>query len=313
LPFPCPHHWTGKNGVSALVLDRGFTYQADIVGAPTQHVHQEPPGSAHPALWFGTIGSGLDVRRLVWPCGEHVFSLQTTSLEGVLPGRPPTKELGPPGRVPADQLRRTPVDTLLVDTEDSEHWERWLRALDDMADAPKIIAQSLPPDYLSDKTKEAALHMRGKRMQRLGYEMSHWFLRAHQFGAAVHQDRLIVVFHLRHHRSQPPMQPLPDALPPRSMANLLTPVGIPPRAYAMGSAQVLNCPIRLGPCLQWGLVGGRPVYSIEGAMPDDLTAFLCVRDRCRRLQSEELAKAKGTPSEWNSKPAKKVPAKSALL
>jgi hypothetical protein len=200
-----------------------------------------------------------------------------------------------------------------VDTEDSEHWERWLRALDDMADAPKIIAQSLPPDYLSDKTKEATLHMRGKRMQRLGYEISHWFLRAHQFGAAVHQDRLIVVFHLRHHHSQPPTQPLPDALPPRSMANLLTPVGIPPKAYAVGSAQVLNCPMRLGPCLQWGLVGGRPVYSIEGAMPDDLTAFLRVRDRCRRLQSEELAKAKGTPSEWNSKPAKKVPAKSALL
>jgi hypothetical protein len=48
-------------------------------------------------------------------------------------------------------------------------------------------------------------------------------------------------------------------------------------------------------------------------MLDDLSVYLHVWNRCRRLQSEELAKAKGTPSEWNSKPAKKIPTKSALF
>jgi hypothetical protein len=43
------------------------------------------------------------------------------------------------------------------------------------------------------------------------------------------------------------------------------------------------------------------------------SVYLHVWNRCRRLQSEELAKAKGTPSEWNSKPAKKIPTKSALF
>jgi hypothetical protein len=66
--------------------------------------------------------------------------------------------------------------TLLVDTENSEHWDQWLHTVSDTADAPKVIAQSLQLEYLTDKTKEATLHMKGKRMKRLGYDMSHWFL-----------------------------------------------------------------------------------------------------------------------------------------
>jgi hypothetical protein len=288
-------------------------YETDIVEAPTRHVHQELPESNRPTLRFGTIGSGLDVARMVWPCSQHVFSSQTTSLIDTLPGRPSTKELGPPERVPKDQLLRTPVDALLVDVESAGHWERWVQAVSRTPKAPKIIAQSLPPEHLSDKSKEAGLHMSGKRMRHLGYGMTYLFLQAHKFGAALHQDRLFVVFYSQQYRTQPPTQPPSDSLPPRSMANLLTPVGIPRHSFAVKPGQALPQPLAIGPCQLWGHLGWRPVYSIEGAMPDDLSAYLQVRGRCRRLQSEELAKAKGSPSEWNGKPAKKVPVKSALL
>jgi hypothetical protein len=42
-------------------------------------------------------------------------------------------------------------------------------------------------------------------------------------------------------------------------------------------------------------------------MPDSLAAILEVRERCRRPQPEELARAKGNPSEWNGKPARRLP------
>jgi hypothetical protein len=288
-------------------------YETDIGEAPTRHVHQKPPEIARPALRYGTIGSGLDVGRLVWPRGHHVFSSQTTSLEKVLPRRPTTRELGPPDRVLSDQLQSTPVDVLLVDVTSGSHWERWLQGVSGTKFAPKVIAQSLPPGFLSDKEKEAEWHSRGKRLQRLGYGVSYWYLRAHEFGAALHQDRCFTVYHCLQHAKSPPIRPQPDGLPPRSMANLLTPVGVPRGAFSTGLGEACTRSPFLEPCRQWGNLGSTPVYSIKGLMPDDLSAYIHVRGRCRRLQSEELAKAKGSPSEWNAKPVRKVPATPASL
>jgi hypothetical protein len=59
----------------------------------------------------------------------------------------------------------------------------------------------------------------------------YWFLRAHEFGAALHQDRLFVVYYQSASDDAAPKQPEPDQLPPRSMANLLLPTGIPSKAY----------------------------------------------------------------------------------
>jgi hypothetical protein len=52
---------------------------------------------------YGTVGSGLDLGRLVWPKDKHVFSSQalpTLDIHKQLPGRATTvKELGPAGGV----------------------------------------------------------------------------------------------------------------------------------------------------------------------------------------------------------------------
>jgi hypothetical protein len=68
---------------------------------------------------YGTIGTGLDLGRLVWPKDRHVFSSQTVSnqdLKGQLPGRlGEAKEMGPAGGVQKNILRTHPVDALLVD------------------------------------------------------------------------------------------------------------------------------------------------------------------------------------------------------
>jgi hypothetical protein len=222
-------------------------------------------------------------------------------------------ELGPPDRVLSDQLQSTPVDVLLVDSTSGSHWERWLQGVCGTKNAPKIIAQSLPPEFLSDKEKEIEWHSRGKRLQHLGYGGTYWYLRAHEFGAALHQDRCFTIYHCLRHASQPPIRPQPDGLPPRSMANLLTPVGVPRNAFSNSLGEACMHSSLVGPCRKWGHLGSKPVYLIKGLMPDNLSAFIRVRGRCRRLQSEELAKAKGSPSEWNAKPARKIPATPASL
>jgi hypothetical protein len=250
---------------------------------------------------------------MVWPRATHVFSSQTASLEKLFPGRIPTLELGPPSRVPVTQLCDTPVDVLLVDLQCFTMWERWVEHAVTTGSAPSVVAQALSPEYLSDGPKDTALHLRGKRLKRLGYTAVYWYLRAHEFGAALHQDRLFVLYYREGRYSSPPIRPQPDGLPGRSMANLLVPVGVPHGAFLNGASVAQPVPSYQGPCQLWGRCGSRPIYSINGVMPDDLTAYVSVRNRCRRLQSGELAKAKGVPSEWNVKPAQPLPAKPAAL
>jgi hypothetical protein len=171
------------------------------------------------------------VGRLVWTEAIHVYSAQSTDLCELLPGWPSTQEVGPPHRLRSDQFRRAPVDFLLVDVDDSEHWERCLDETVGTDKVPTVVLQCLPPKFLVHSAKEATLHQRDKRMKKRGYQVVYWFLRAHEFGAALHQDRLFVVYYQSASDDAAPKQPEPDQLPPRSMANLLLPTGIPSKAY----------------------------------------------------------------------------------
>jgi hypothetical protein len=249
--------------------------------------------------WFGPV--------------PPTFSRRRPQVWNIFPGRTPTLELGPPGRVPFTQLCATPVDFLMIDLQDFTGWERWLEQASQNGSIPRAVVQALPPEYLSDGPKETELHLRGKRLKRLGYTAIYWYLRAHEFGAALHQDRLFMVYYLEGRDCLSPIQPKPDGLPGRSMANLLVPVGVPHGAFLNGAPVAQPMPSYQGPCQLWGRCGPRPIYSIDGVIPDNLTASLLVRNRCRRLQSGELAKAKGVLSEWNVKPARPLPAKPAAL
>jgi hypothetical protein len=164
-------------------------------------------------LRYATLGTGLDVGRLVWTEAIHVYSAQSTDLCELLPGRPRTQEVGPPHRLRSDQFRRAPVDFLLVDVDDSEHWERCLEETVETDKAPTVILQCLPPEFLVHTAKEATLHQRDKRMKKRGYQVVYWFLRAHEFGAALHQDRLVVVYYRSANDGAAPKQPEPDQCP----------------------------------------------------------------------------------------------------
>jgi hypothetical protein len=84
----------------------------DIIEAPSREV--PIPGGRVP-IKFGTVGSGLDVVRSVWPSEEHMFSSQTIDLRTVLPHRPLVHEVGPPNRVPPGILAKHLVDVILLE------------------------------------------------------------------------------------------------------------------------------------------------------------------------------------------------------
>jgi hypothetical protein len=70
----------------------------DVIEAPGRII-QVPTSDRR--VRYGTVGTGLDLGRLVWPKDYHIFSSQAVSVHEMnsqLPGRPnSTKELGPAG------------------------------------------------------------------------------------------------------------------------------------------------------------------------------------------------------------------------
>jgi hypothetical protein len=173
----------------SLVL--GCVCEGDILEAPGRQIHQ-PVQASH--RWrFGTLGNGLDLIRQVWLSAEHVFSSQTVGIVSKLEGRPVALEVGPPSRVKANLLSKHPVNILLVDMVETDLWEGWIESAP-AALRPKIIMDVTVPEQLVDEQLEAARSTQRKRLRILGYGSVTWFMRAHEHGAALHQDRLIVVY-----------------------------------------------------------------------------------------------------------------------
>ena len=81
------------------------------------------------------------------------------------------------------------------------------------------------------------------------------------------------------------------------MQNLLQPCGIPPGDWAKPKAFTQR-EAEEGPIQIRGRVGNFPVIGPQGCMPDDLNTFVETEKGIRRLQVEELGKAKGIPGEW---------------
>jgi hypothetical protein len=111
----------------------------DVIEAPGRTI-QVPTNDRR--VRYGTVGSGLDLGRLVWPKDHHVFSSQAVSvpdMERQLPGRPNgAKELGPAGGVKKNILRTHPVEVLLVDGIESQEWRKWIETIE-FKEKPRII------------------------------------------------------------------------------------------------------------------------------------------------------------------------------
>jgi hypothetical protein len=86
--------------------------------------------------------------------------------------------------------------------------------------------------------------------------------------------------------------PRSSMLPVRPMSNLLKPFGVPSKAWTKRKPKPLQQP-KQGPCKIVGHIGGEFVYDEMGAMPDDVGSWISTTKGIRRLQYEELAKAKG--------------------
>jgi hypothetical protein len=188
------------------------------------------------------------------------------------------------------------VDCLLIEGSKTSIWTPWISSIriDQRPEATLLFTQAA---HL-ERESEAASKTHRKLMEKLGYSIHFWLMEACDFGAALSQMRLGVLYTKDDSGPGEPTQPTPNTLPTRPMSNLLVPFGVPPAAWTKmkPTSQVPSrCYL---PCVSNSRFGRSPIFEPQGHMPDALDSWVQVDKGIRRLQVEELAKAKGVPKEW---------------
>lgn len=279
-------------------------WTTDVVTGLVDRVDVQP----RPPRRFGTAGPITSLFRKVWESEHHVFAAEGGHR---MPTSGQVQDLGHPDRAPRNVLNRFPVEVLVID-EGTQHtgrsdryWTRWIETCE-AATLPNYIFVAAPAQEL---VLEEGLQSKGwrRRFERWGYESHFWFLRNHEHGGAVRQDRCILALR----RNDPKVAPLqnPEVIEteggPRSARNLLSPVGIPRTAWCTEEWKPATAyPEWLrdaaAPCLLAGETIKRrlPVFSPDGCLPDSVGTLIETEKGVRRLQAEELSRAKGVPTEW---------------
>ena len=275
-----------------------FLLKKDVVEAPDKTVRFS---DAQKVTWsYGTIGCGVELARTVWPEHEFLFSSQQKSVletEGQA-----VHDLGPPNRVPRNILAKHPVDCLMIDGCKIEVWSPWISSVP--ADKrPSAILLFTQATHLALESEVASKSHR-KFMEKLGYTIHYWLMDAVDFGSAVSQLRLGVIYTSSNHPSEP-TRPISNELPVRPMSNLLMPFGVPAAAWTKMVPSTEETDRRFLPCVSKFKFGRSPIFDPEGPMPDVLDSWVQVDKGIRRLQVEELAKGKGVPKEWQPVSRKK--------
>ena len=254
----------------------------------------------------------MGTTEAAWPGWNHIFSTALPSFDCLAPDRPAADFiLGPPNRLAKDFLSVHPVDVLLVLESSSSLGKKnkpvrdapWMRSLTACSGPTRpsvviCIEEShalVADDGVSSKVVR-------KRMQQLGYNHTVWFLRAHELGAAVVQDKTVSIFFeaTRGNTHGAPLPPTEDHLSTRPMKNLLLPFAIPPKAWFRGQ---VNPPLQ--PAAPWSITGhtsSGPVFGPSGPMPNRSGALVTLEKGTRQILPRELAKAKGLPLEWLTLP-----------
>jgi hypothetical protein len=259
---------------------------------------------------YGTAGPFPILFSEAWKEDAHVFSAEghrTLTQTG-------THHLGPPERVATDVLNRHPVTVLAVEETLQtparslvRYWPRWIERcrLDKL---PDYVIVSAPSKELVDEEGLQSKPWR-RRFRDWGYEAHFWFLRAHEHGGVVRQDRCMLVLR----RDDPSVSAIqhPRIIDttgaPRTARNMLKPTGIPHRAWVRElwtprddfPAWVTEA---AAPCILVGETVQRrsPVFSPDGSLPDSVGALITTERGIRHLLPEELAKAKGAPPDWSA-------------
>jgi hypothetical protein len=266
----------------------------DVLKAPDKTVNIL---EAQKATWsYGTIGVGGDLARTVWPEQKFIFFSQQKRLieaEGSA-----LHELGPPNRVPTNVLSQHPVDCLMINDCKTQVWSPWISSVP-INERPISILLFTQAIHLEKESGPASKEHR-KFMERLGYSIRFWLMEACDFGAAISQLRLGVLYIQEESAVMlGPKQPTPNELPPRPMSNLLMPFGVPSAAWTKKVPNSKHPDPRGLPCISHlGFGRSDPIFDPQGPMPDVLGSWFQVDKGIRRLQIEELAKAKGVPKEW---------------
>ena len=173
-------------------------------------------------------------------------------------------------------------------------WERQLEEPDGFK-LPQAIIVMGDPEALTTESGLVDKLLR-KRMELKGYtEQNFWYFCAEDYGGAINQERLVATWA---RKGSSILQPEEFILPGRNMRNLLMPTGIPNNAWVRKPTAHKDDTRQLLPCEVRSVIRGEPVYEIDGLMPDRVKALLRTEKGIRRLQSGELAKGKGVPSEW---------------
>jgi hypothetical protein len=266
-----------------------------------------PPLVPRPKIRFGTVCPGLDLPRSVWSSECQVFASQTKNLTRQLAGRPPKLQVKGFDQLAQGFLNKHPVDVLLMDAGQGGNRHHSLIPMLTVTEAsqrPLAIAISGPIQWVYDLQAQGWRKTRRKALERQGYQALEWFMSSTEYGGALHQERLVEVFLARTDGRDLPSTPAPQALPPRAMQNLLAPYGIPTKDWARR------------PTIQWypevaiseegfhlvGSIREQPIYSSQGIMPEHIGSWIADGEKgVRRLQSAEVAKGKGVPSEWLTK------------
>jgi len=289
-----------------------MTCTLDIVEAPIRSL---PILTSGQKIRFGTIGLGLDLPRAIWTQENQVFSLQDHNLASHLPNCPQRQEGKPFEQQPKSFLKKNPVDVLLV--EGSQR----ASSFSTLPEMLQLVSFPLRPTIIVLFGNAANLlcssslrrrRLRRKRMEHLGYQGVEWLLESCNLGSALDQETLADVFFKTTESRAVPCMPTQGALPPRAMGNLLLPCGIPRRDWAPEKLlQTLKMETWSGPTKTVGSVNGKAVFHPDRCMPNDLDCWVETERGTRRIQVQELTKAKGVPSEWTHRDTK-LPSKVLL-
>ena len=276
----------------------------EIVGAPLRNL---PPLVVTKKIRFGTVGMGMDLPRMIWSEETQVFSSQDVDVVPSLSRRPRKQEVRRWDQLPNSFLHKNAVDVLLLDTTADDPRISTLSMIESTPAhlRPKALVISGPRKWILNLDSHSWRKERRKRLEKLGYTGLEWFISAEQHGSALRQERLMEVFVKSGEGRALPDPPSPQGLPARPMRNLLLPLHQIPRNSRASpkTIQLSLTPAPDTPTLHVvGSVWDHPLYSSEGVMPDCVGAWISDADSgVHRLQTEELAKGKGLPSEWRTK------------
>lgn len=255
---------------------------------------------------YGTAGPWGNLFESAWTAENHVFAAVGAG-EGTHGAR---HHLGHPSRVKSDVLSAYPVDVLAVEDGEAQgdkYWARWLDGCLEVDRPSYVVISAAASELVNDHGLQSKPWR--VRFKAWGYSAHYWFLRGHEHGGVVRQDRCFLILHAQGRPwvpapAIPEVQLAPTELP-RAAHNMLRCFEAPRRAWYRHQWGPVELPPWVKdsafPCQIVGETtrDHRPVFTPKGCLPNSVGALIETSKGVRSLQATELGRAKGIPSTWD--------------